>query len=133
MTIQAIKDLALPNGIRIRQGGVLSVPDDLAARLIHEGLARPHEPPGPTERKDARDMLPPPILAPNFVRVPTGPASVRAFEPGAYEDRDNFVCNLVTVAGFYWPWWATNVPAEEQRVPPVRAHKSMRLQPCRTL
>ena len=101
--IQVLKDVTLPNGVSVKAGGVLTVPDDIGAALIQEGKARPRVQPGPTEIKDA---LPPQVP---YTRVPAPPASVAAFTPGAYEDQDNFVRNLVTVTidspvGFVWPW-----------------------------
>jgi len=114
-TIQAIKDLALPNGIRVRQGAVLTVPEDVASKLIGDGLARPHERPGPTEIKD---MLPPPPATVPYTRMPTPPADVRAFEPGAYEDQDNIVRNLVTVIGG-WPYsWSDQPPQDPPPLTP---------------
>jgi Phage gp6-like head-tail connector protein len=51
------------------------------------------------------DPLPPEI--PN-VRLPAPPSPASAFEPGAYQDRDNFVRDLVTklAAWGWWPWWS---------------------------
>jgi len=107
--VQILKDLLFPNGIQIRAGAVLNVPDDVGKELIDLGKARPHEKPGPREYKDVEpglapgDPLPPPIP---YVRVPTDPQPAASYEPGAYEDQDNFVRNLVTFAypGGY-SWW----------------------------
>ena len=108
MTIQILKDLLFPNGIQIRAGAVLNVPDEVGKELIDSGKARPHEKPGPREikgggRMNPGDPLPPPIP---YVRVPTDPQPAASYEPGAYEDQDNFVRNLVTFAYPYgYSWW----------------------------
>lgn len=67
-------------------------------------------------------MIPPPGPLVPYTRVPTPPADVRAFEPGAYEDQDNFVRDLVTLVGGYWPCW-NDTPAEP--APPVTAPPSI--------
>ena len=116
-TIQTVKDIELPNGLKVRAGAVLTVADEMAAALINQGFARLHEPPGPTERKSAPadPPLPDPV---EYVRVPTGPSPARDYEPGAYEDQDNFVRNLVTLVAAPFDWWdgggTTSPPA-----PPV--------------
>lgn len=111
MTVQALKDIELPSGIKVRAGAVLNVPDAIGAVLVNRGLARPRVQPGPIERKSERDIsfvpgdpLPP---AEPFVRVGTDPYPARSFEPGLYEDQDNFVRDLVTFTNplWWWGWW----------------------------
>lgn len=122
MTIQTLKEITLPNGIRLKAGAVLSVPDAIGTALVEKGDARSHEKPGPTERKGdylGPVDLPPPMagvfgpddpLPPEmpYTRQPTQPWPARSFDAGLYEDRDNFVTNMVTyVSPFgWWPgWW----------------------------
>ena len=111
-TIQTVKDIELPNGIKVRAGTVVTVADKIAAALLKQGAARLHEPPGPTERKSAPGDPPLPDPVP-YVRVPTSPSPARNYEPGAYEDQDNFVRDLVTVVSPF-DWWdggSTSTPA----------------------
>jgi hypothetical protein len=122
MTIQAIHDIELPNGIRIRAGAVLTVPDVVAVWIIQRGLGRPHERPGPTERKDdvapvlnPGDPLPPQVP---YVRVPTDPQPAASYEPGAYEDQDNFVRDLVTLTAPFG-WWGSWDDSTATPAPPV--------------
>jgi Phage gp6-like head-tail connector protein len=124
MTIQTIKDIEFPTGVKLRPGMVLNVPDSVGTALIEKGLARLREMPGPTERKSERDVsfnpgdpLPP---AEPYVRVPAAPLNIAAYEPGAYEDQDNFVRDLVTfvspVAPSSW-WFGDGTPSDPP--PPV--------------
>jgi len=126
MIIQALKDITFPNGMKIRAVGVIEVPDAIGAALIGEGSARPRLPVGPTERKgrDPRlmpgDPLPPAIP---YVRVPTDPQPAASYEPGAYEDQDNFVRDLVTLTypfGWYGTedWYDSNPPTPAPPVTP---------------
>jgi hypothetical protein len=100
MTIQALKDIVLANGMTIKAGAVLNVPDKTGAALIEQGAARLRTPPGPTEHKSDDDprLLPGDPLPPAvpYVRVPTT-GTAGSFDPGAYEDQDNFVTNMVTL------------------------------------
>jgi hypothetical protein len=110
MIIQTLKDLVLPNGVTVQAGAVLNVPDTTGAALVEKGDARLRIPPGPTEKKaDQADYLPGDPLPPQvpYVQVPTQPSPARSYEPGAYEDQDNFVRDMVT---FTYPvpmsdWW----------------------------
>lgn len=101
MTIQVLKNVTLPNGMTVKAGGVLNVPDHVGAALVQQGLARLRTRPGPTETKDT---LPPPAVP--YTRVPAPPQSAASFVTGAYEDQDNFVRDLVTITPpIDWPWW----------------------------
>jgi hypothetical protein len=119
MTIQTLKDVELPNGVRIRAGAVLKVPDETGLKLIQEGSARLRERPGPVEQKGVEPVLNPgdplPPAAP-YIRVPAGAQPAASFEPGAYEDQDNFVRDLVTLVSPY-DWWDGAPPATP--APPV--------------
>jgi hypothetical protein len=99
MIVQVVRDTTLGNGIRLKAGAVIEVPEGLAAVLIDAGYARLRVKPGPVETKSGRDIiLPPDDLPPEaYVQIPAPPAQERALVPGAYSDRDNFVRNMVTV------------------------------------
>jgi hypothetical protein len=119
MTIQTLKEIVLANGMRIRPGAVLSVPDDYGTRLIEQGVARKHERPGAQReiKMNPGDPLPPPVP---YVRVPTDPQPAASYEPGAYEDQDNFVRDLVTLAPpFGWWWWGWDGSTQPTPPPPV--------------
>src|SRR5215472_7794344 len=121
MTIQALQDITLTNGIKIRAGAVLDVPDTIGAALIQDGLARLRPPVGPAERKQRDTTTGPPAVP--YVRVPTDPQPAASYEPGAYEDQDNFVRDLVTlVAPFGWvgtqDWYDSSGPTPTP-APPV--------------
>ena len=121
MTIQFTKDVELPTGAKIRAGSVLNVPDVIANALVKRGVARPHETPGPTERKITSPVLVPgdplPPAVP-YVRVATDPQPARSYEPGAYEDQDNFVSNLVTLVSPL-DWWDGGGASSTPPAPPV--------------
>src|SRR5262245_51914330 len=111
--LQALEDLTLPNGIKVRSGQIFPAPEDVATALIKDGKARLRTPPGSREIKS----LYPPIQG-TWWREPTQPWPDRQFIPGAYEDRDNFIRNLVTVGyGLWWPGGAGDTVGEA--VPPV--------------
>jgi len=110
MTIQVLKDIVLPNGMTVKAGGVLQVPDAIGAALIEKGSARLRNRPGPVERKSAD--LPPEI--PN-VRVPAPPSDEIAL--GAFEDRDNFVRNLMTITDGSAPWGESGFTSAPPVVP----------------
>lgn len=112
--LQALEDFTLPNGMRVRGGQVFFVPDALGAELLKSGKFKLREQPGPRETKQGQPIFgsTPPFPAPvrgQWWQVPAPPSPAKAFEPGLYEDRDNFVRDQVTVGtGFYWgdwPWW----------------------------
>jgi hypothetical protein len=124
-TIQTVQNIELPNGIKVRAGSVLTVPDPVAAALIKRGVARPREKVGPREYKGGDDAAP--TLNPGdplpdpvpYVRVATDPMPAAQYEPGAYEDQDNFVRNLVTITAPFgwWDWWSDDSTATP--APPV--------------
>lgn len=90
MLVQALREFMLPDGRIVRVGEVLDLPEAIAADFLRSGILRERtEWNKPAERKDLPDELPrpDPILQP--------PGTVLA-----YEDRDNFVRNLVTVAEY---------------------------------
>jgi len=123
--VQALTDFVLPNGVKVRAGAVFPLPDELAKELITGGKAKLRQPPAIREIKAADYAFgsTPPIDAPiqgTWWREPTAPRLERAFIPGAYEDRDNFIRNLVTV-GYGWPgwWWGGPGSGTGEGVPPV--------------
>jgi hypothetical protein len=128
MTVQALKDFQFKDGMNVRAGTVLIVPDNMGAALIEQGLARLRPQPGPTEKKGGAsspflnpgDPLPPVV---DYVREPTAPFPARSYEPGAYEDQDNFVTNMVTFVPMpldVWTGpWDWNDPVTPDPVPPV--------------
>jgi uncharacterized phage protein (predicted DNA packaging) len=76
------------------------------------------------------DPLPPVV---DYVRVPTDPFPARSFEPGGYEDQNNFVTNMVTFVPMpldVWsgPWdWGSSQPTDP--VPPVPPSPSASARP----
>jgi uncharacterized phage protein (predicted DNA packaging) len=134
MIIQTLKDIEFPGGSRVRAGAVLSVPDAVGAALIEQGAARLRNLPGPMEKKvdptlNPGDPLPPQVP---FVRVPTDPFPARAFEPGGYEDQDNFITNQVTLRAMFdstsaWDW--ANQQDASSPPPPVTPSPSAESRP----
>jgi hypothetical protein len=125
MTIQVLRDIVFPNGETVKAGGVLEVPDIVGASLIHQGVARLRLPPGPTERKVSPAIMPGDPLPPQmpYVRVGTQPQPAASYEPGLYEDQDNFVRDLVTyTVPFGWwdgSWWDWSDSTTDTPPPPV--------------
>jgi uncharacterized phage protein (predicted DNA packaging) len=133
MVIQALKDIVLGNGMTLKAGGVLNVPDQIGAALIDKGLARLRVQPGPAERKTGeRDIIlnpgdPLPPVVPH-VRIPAPPVSELIIPLGAYEDQDNFIRDLVTIApgAAVVPWGGVTYSS---LVPPVPPSESASLRP----
>src|SRR5262245_22237874 len=133
ISIQALEDLVLPNGIRVRAGQVFFVPEDLGTELIKGGKAKLRLPPALREIKSGGNPVfgsTPPFAAPvqgNWWKEPSPPWRERAFLPGLYEDQDNFIRDLVTVgygwAFPWWPWWPGGGAASEP-APPVEPSPS---------
>jgi len=127
ISVQALEDLTLPNGMKVRAGQVFYLPEDLGTELIKGGKVKLRLPPALREIKSGDPLFgsTPPMPAPvqgRWWREPSPPWRDRQFLPGAYEDRDNFVRDLVTVGlgwAFPWfPWWPGGGQAAEP-APPV--------------